>query len=123
LEDLATNCEVIHRAACSAIYEILVLTFFARDSENHKNRTGSAISKRMTESTETFRLAEEYLQLCNSHLLEAIYANLDDEIVYSSSVVGSFTGKSEVIKMMDEFFAKFEALHWKVCIVRRLVLL
>jgi hypothetical protein len=68
----------------------------------------------MTQATDTLRLAQQYLDHSNAHDLEAIYASLDEAAVYSSNVVGDFTGKAAIRAMMAPFFAKYKDVHWEV---------
>lgn len=60
------------------------------------------------------QVARHYFALSNARDLESIEPLLAPEIEYHSDRTGSFSGKAEVIEMMQGFFARFPSIHWLI---------
>ena len=55
--------------------------------------------------------AREYVELSNSHALEACMERFLDQAEYTSSVVGTCHGKKAITDMMNGFFTKFPGVR------------
>ena len=65
----------------------------------------------MTE-LESIELAKAYVALSNAHRVELILPMLAAEAVYTSSVVGEFSGPIAISNMMQGFFARYPDVFW-----------
>jgi len=59
-------------------------------------------------------LARLYVARSNDHDIAGVMQLLDEFATYRSNKVGTFSGRQEIQKMMEEFFELFPDVHWHV---------
>jgi ketosteroid isomerase-like protein len=58
--------------------------------------------------------AQHYFTLSNEGDLNAIGLLITPDAIYSSDTTGLYYGREDIMAMMQEFFVRFDSLHWTI---------